>query len=107
MLKNVAADELAAAIRAARAGRPTLAPEAAQVLIRAATHPRGPGDDLTPREREVLKLMAEGKNNPDIADRLVVSRSTVKFHISSILAKLGAATRTEAVAFALQHGLVA
>jgi NarL family two-component system response regulator LiaR len=107
LLKNVSADDLAAAIRAARAGRPTLAPEAAQVLIRAATHPRGPGDDLTPREREVLKLMAEGRNNPEIADRLVVSRSTVKFHISSILAKLGAATRTEAVAFALHHGLVA
>ena len=107
LLKNVSADELAAAVRAARDGRPTLAPEAAQVLIRAATHPRGPGDDLTPREREVLKLMAQGRNNPEIADRLVVSRSTVKFHISSILAKLGAASRTEAVAFALQHGLVA
>jgi NarL family two-component system response regulator LiaR len=106
LLKNVSADELAAAIRAARAGRPTLAPEAAQVLIRAATQPRGPGDDLTPREREVLKLMAEGRNNPQIADRLVVSRSTVKFHISSILSKLGAASRTEAVALALQHGLI-
>jgi NarL family two-component system response regulator LiaR len=106
LLKDVSAAELAAAIRAARAGRPTLAPEAAQVLIRAATQPRGPGDDLTPREREVLKLMVEGKNNPQIADRLVVSRSTVKFHISSILAKLGAASRTEAVALALQHGLV-
>ncbi len=107
VLKNISADELAAAIRAARAGLPTLAPEAAQVLIRAATQPRGPGDDLTPREREVLRLMAQGKNNPEIADRLVVSRSTVKFHISSILAKLGAASRTEAVAFALQNGLVA
>src|SRR5919199_1864702 len=107
LLKNVAAHELAAAIRAAKAGRPTIAPEAAQVLIVAATHPRGPGDDLTPREREVLKLMAEGRNNPEIADRLVVSRSTVKFHISSILGKLGAAARTEAVAFAFEHGLVA
>src|SRR6266542_3188776 len=94
LLKNVSADELAAAIRAARDGRPTLAPEAAQVLIRAATQPRGPGDDLTPREGEVLRLMAQGRNNPEIADRLVVSRSTVKFHISSILAKLGAASRT-------------
>ena len=106
LLKTASAAELAAAIRAARAGRPTLAPEAARVLIRTATRPRNPWDDLTPREREVLALMAEGRNNPQIADRLVVARSTVKFHISSILAKLGAASRTEAVAVALQHHLV-
>ena len=106
LLKDASAAELAAAIRAAKAGRPTLAPEAAQVLIRAATQPRGPGDDLTPREREVLALLAEGRTNPQIAARLVVARATVKFHISSILAKLGAASRTEAVAFAFQHRLV-
>jgi NarL family two-component system response regulator LiaR len=106
LLKDASAAELAAAIRAAKAGRPTLAPEAAQVLIRAATQPRGPGDDLTPREREVLALLAEGRTNPQIAARLVVSRATVKFHISSILAKLGAGSRTEAVAFAFQHRLV-
>jgi NarL family two-component system response regulator LiaR len=70
LLKNVSADELASAIRAAYAGRPTLAPEAQQVLIHAATHPREPGFDLTPREREVLALMAEGLSNPEIADRL-------------------------------------
>jgi NarL family two-component system response regulator LiaR len=107
LLKNVSADELVSAIRAAHAGRPILAPEAAQALIHAATHPPAPGQDLTPREREVLALMVAGLNNPDIAQRLVVSQSTVKFHVSSILSKLGAASRTEAVALAVQHHLVA
>ena len=106
LLKNVSADELADAIRAAYAGRPTLAPEAAQALIRAATQPPEPDYDLTAREREVLALMIEGLNNVEIAGRLVVSRSTAKFHVSSILSKLGVASRTEAVALALQHNLV-
>jgi NarL family two-component system response regulator LiaR len=106
LLKNVGADELARAIRAARAGRPTLAPEAAQALIQRATAPRAPGHDLSPREREVLALMVQGLNNPDIAERLVVGRSTVKFHVSSILGKLGVQSRTEAVAMAVQHHLV-
>jgi NarL family two-component system response regulator LiaR len=106
LLKNVSADELAGAIRAARAGRPTLAGEAARVLIRATSRTRTPGDDLTAREREVLGLMAKGMSNNDIADRLVVERSTVKFHVSGILSKLGVESRTEAVVVALQHGLV-
>jgi NarL family two-component system response regulator LiaR len=108
LLKNVTADELAQAIRAAHHGRPTLAPEAAQVLIDATTHPqsREPGHDLTSREREVLALLVDGLNNRQIAERLVVSRSTVKFHVSSILSKLGVASRTEAVALAVKHQLV-
>jgi two-component system, NarL family, response regulator LiaR len=106
LLKNVSADELARAIRSARAGRPTLAPEATQVLIHAATRPPEPGHDLTPREREVLALMTRGLNNMQIAKRLVVNRSTAKFHVSNILTKLGVASRTEAVALALTHHLV-
>jgi NarL family two-component system response regulator LiaR len=106
LLKNVSADELADAIRSAHAGRPTLAPEAAQVLIQSARKPQTPGYDLTERELDVLALMVEGLSNPEIADRLVVSRSTVKFHVSNILSKLGAASRTEAVSTALKHGLI-
>jgi NarL family two-component system response regulator LiaR len=106
LLKNVTADELAEAIRAAYHGKPTLAPEAAQALIRATTQPPEIGHDLTEREREVLALLVEGHTNPQIADRLVVSRSTVKFHVSSVLSKLGASSRTAAVALALQHRIV-
>lgn len=106
LLKNVTADELAEAIRAAHAGRPTLAPEATVALIRAATRPAEPDYDLTPREEEVLSLMIQGLNNPEIAQKLVVSRSTVKFHVSSILSKLGVNGRTEAVALALKEDLV-
>ena len=107
LLKDVSADELAEAIRAAMAGKPTLAPEAAQVLIQATRAPaEKPGFDLTEREREVLTLMVEGLNNNQIADRLVISISTAKFHVSSILSKLQVASRTEAVAVALQNNLV-
>jgi NarL family two-component system response regulator LiaR len=109
LLKNVTADELASAIRAAYAGRPTLAPEAAQALIHASIAAHGPpkiGFDLTEREREVLTLMVSGQTNPEIAEKLIVSRSTVKFHVSSILSKLEASSRTEAVAIAMQNHLV-
>lgn len=106
LLKNVTADELAEAIRNAKAGRPTLAPEAAQVLIHAATKPPDLGFDLTPRELEVLALLSEGLTNPEIAERLVVSRSTIKHHVRAILSKLGASSRTEAVALAIKHNLV-
>lgn len=106
LLKNVGADELADAIRSAAAGRPTLAAEAAQVLIQASRQGDHPRYDLTEREREVLSLLVKGMSNNDIADRLVVSRSTVKFHVSSILSKLGVSSRTEAVALALNSKLV-
>ncbi len=105
LLKNVTADELADAIRGAHAGRSTLAPEAAQVLIKAATEP-AQDEGLTSREIEILRLMVHGDSNPDIAEKLFVSRSTVKFHVSNILMKLGTATRTEAVAVAVQRRLV-
>jgi len=106
LLKNVSVDELANAIRAAHQGRPTLAPEAAQALIHATREPKKPHYDLTEREMEVLELMIEGLNNPEIAERLFVSKSTVKFHVSSILSKLGVSSRTEAVAMALQQDLL-
>ena len=106
LLKDVSADALAQAIRAAHAGRATLSPEAAQALVQAATQPPKPGHDLTERERDVLVLLAEGLNNTQIADKLVVSPSTIKSHVSHILAKLGVASRTEAAALAVRHRLV-
>jgi NarL family two-component system response regulator LiaR len=111
LLKNVSADDLAAAIREAYAGRSTLAPEAIQALIQvdglAGETAQEPSDeyDLTPREKEVLALMVEGLSNPDIAERLVVSRSTAKAHVSNILSKLGVSNRAEAIAMALQQNL--
>jgi NarL family two-component system response regulator LiaR len=106
LLKNVAADELAAAIRAARAGQPTLAPEATEALIRTVTHAATPDYGLTPREEEVLALMVEGLSNADIAARLVIGLSTVKFHVSNILSKLDVSSRAEAMALAAQKHLV-
>jgi NarL family two-component system response regulator LiaR len=106
LLKDVSADELVQAIRAAHAGRSTLSPEAAQALVHAASQPPAPGLDLTEREREVLALMIEGLNNTQIAARLNVSPSTVKSHVSNILAKLGVASRTEAVTLALRNRII-
>ena len=108
LLKNVAADELADAIRAAFVGRPTLAPEATRALIHSATQVKVQplGHDLTERERDVLTLMVTGMNNSEIADKLVVSRSTVKYHVSNILSKLQATSRTEAVMRAVSLGWV-
>ena len=106
LLKDVSADELARAIRAAHAGRTTLSPDVAQTLVETANQPPAPGLDLTEREREVLKLMIEGLNNTQIAGKLTVSPSTIKSHVSNVLSKLGVASRTEAVTLALRHKLI-
>jgi NarL family two-component system response regulator LiaR len=106
LLKDVSADELVEAIRAAHAGRATLSPEAAQALVETTNQPPTPGLTLTEREREVLTLMIEGLNNTQIAGRLTVSPSTIKSHVSSILAKLGVASRTEAVTLALRNRII-
>jgi NarL family two-component system response regulator LiaR len=106
LLKDVSADDLVQAIRAAHAGRTTLSPEAAQALVETANRLPPPGLDLTEREREVLALMVEGLNNTQIAGRLTVSSSTIKSHVSNILSKLGVASRTEAVTLALRKHIV-
>jgi len=106
LLKDITADELAQAIRSAHTGRGTLSPEIGKVLIQTANQPPEPGLDLTPREHEVLALLVEGLNNRQIAEKLTVSPSTIKSHVSNILTKFGVASRTEAVTLALRNGLV-
>lgn len=103
---RAAAEELAGAVRAVHAGLFVLHPEALGPSAAGDTRVSA-GAPLTSREREVLELMADGANNRVIASRLAISRHTVKFHVASILAKLGAASRTEAVALALRGGLLA
>lgn len=105
LLKDAGVEELAAAIRSANCGKSTISPEAVQALVNASQRPEVPGKDLTPREEEVLTLMVEGLHNPGIAERLGVSLSTVKSHVSNILAKLGVGNRVEAVALAVEYGL--
>ena len=106
LVKGVSADELAEAIRAAHAGRSTLSTEAVRALVQATDTAPKLGADLSDRERAVLTLLAEGMSNAEIAQRLTISVSTVKYHVHGILSKLGAASRAEAVALALQHNLI-
>ena len=105
LLKDISADALAQAIRDAHVGRTTLSQEVTQALIYSSTQPAPLGHDLTDRERDVLALMVTGLNNTEIAAKLFVSPSTIKSHVSNILAKLGVTSRTEAVALAVRYGI--
>ncbi len=103
--KNVTASELGNAIRSAHSGRMTLSQEAVQVLANSTSQTYIPGNELTERERDVLKGMVEGLNNNEIAEKLVISLGTVKFHISNIFQKLGVDSRVEAVKLAIEQKL--
>jgi NarL family two-component system response regulator LiaR len=105
LMKNVSARELASAIRSARSGKMTLSPEAAEALVHV-NEQSFQISKLTEREQEVLRFMVDGLNNAEIAERLVVSLSTVKYHISNILAKFCVDNRVAAVTMAIQKKLV-
>jgi DNA-binding NarL/FixJ family response regulator len=114
LLKDVTAERLFDAVRVVAAGEALLAPAVTRRLIREFTRMRPVSDTLpsavlgtlTPRETEVLRLVAEGMSNPEVARRLVVTEETVKTHVSRILAKLGLRDRTQAVVAAYESGLV-
>jgi two-component system, NarL family, response regulator LiaR len=106
LLKNVSGEELINAIRKAVAGQSSLSPEAAQVLIKEFGKPPEPGQDLTDREKEILAFVVKGLSNNEIAQQSFISEATVKFHVSNILSKLGAGSRTEAAALAVKLHLV-
>ena len=107
LLKTSRAADITRAIRNAAEGRPTLEPQVATKMIsrfrRFGETP--PHEELTEREREVLRLVAKGKSNRDIAEELGIGIKTVKFHLSNIFAKLGVEDRTQAVVYAFRHGL--
>jgi NarL family two-component system response regulator LiaR len=103
--KNITAKELGNAVRSAYAGKMTLSEEATQVLAQSVAQPQIHGEQLTERERDVLKCMTEGLNNNEIAEKLVISLGTVKFHISNIFHKLGVNSRVEVVKMAIEQKL--
>lgn len=109
LLKTSRAGEIAQAIRAAAKGQPILESQVASKLMnrfrqgKAATAPH---EELTEREMEVLRLIAEGKSNQDVAEDLYIGIKTVKFHVTNVLAKLGVDDRTQAAIYAIKHGLV-
>ena len=107
---EVSPDQLAAALQAAMAGLVVVHPSEIAVALPAASAALSPlaelTEPLTPREREVLQMLASGLVNKEIAAKLSISEHTVKFHVASILGKLGAATRTEAVSLGFRRGLI-
>lgn len=111
LLKNTDADSLNNAIRAAAAGQVQLAPEAAKLLMREVRlpepKPQSSVDQLTSRETDVLKLVAEGHANKEIAVALGIGEKTVKTHVSNVLSKLGVQSRTQAALYAARVGIIA
>jgi len=109
LTKDASAEEIEQAIRAVAAGRTHLDPAIQQRLVAAVVDTSTPAaplpDDLTPREVEVLRLIAAGMSNTEIAAALVVSGATVKTHVNHILSKTGARDRAQAVRYAFEHGL--
>ena len=106
LLKDVTGVELADAIRSVKEGKPILSADVLQTLVRPPVKTTSDRYELTERELEVLGLLVEGLNNPQIAQKLFISRSTVKVHVSNLLAKLGVSNRAEAVSIALQNKII-
>jgi NarL family two-component system response regulator YdfI len=111
LLRDSSPNEIAAALQAASDGLVVMSPEILEILWPSGSEMTGfaelpPGEPLTTRESEVLALLADGAGNREIATRLHISEHTVKFHVSSILNKLGATTRTEAVTRGYKEGLI-
>lgn len=105
LLKDTQADELCRAIKAAANGQVQLSPQAAARLVREIKSPDSP-ERLTERETDVLRLLALGRSNKEIANELVIGEKTVKTHVSNILMKLGLTSRTQAALHAVRIGLV-
>ncbi|UUZ90340.1 response regulator transcription factor [Paenibacillus sp. P25] len=109
LLKTSRAGEIAQAIRSAVKGQSVLESQVASKLMNRFRQPKAahlPHEELTEREMEVLRLIASGKSNQDVADELFIGIKTVKFHVTNILAKLGVEDRTQAAIYAYKHGLV-
>jgi DNA-binding NarL/FixJ family response regulator len=106
LLKNTEAHELRRAIKAAAAGQVELSPEVAARLLREVRTPDRSASLLTERETDVLRLLARGMSNQEIARTLIIGEQTVKSHVSHILAKLGVPSRTQAALYAIRVGLV-
>jgi DNA-binding NarL/FixJ family response regulator len=105
LLKDTESDELCRAIKAAAAGQVQLSPQAAARLMREVRAPDSP-ETLTERETEVLRLLAKGRSNKEIAHDLTIGEKTVKTHVSNVLSKLGVPSRTQAALYAVRIGLV-
>jgi DNA-binding NarL/FixJ family response regulator len=106
LLKDAEADEVVAAVGAAHRGEVHLDPVAARKLTRSMITPQRSATVLTPREREILVLVAQGRSNRDIAKALVISERTARTHVSNVLNKLALASRTQAALWAVREGLV-